>query len=64
MVKFKIIDYEKSGFIIHLILWKYKTLGGFLEKKVNYILVSDNGELNSQIKPKTKWEANLKSDKK
>jgi len=54
MVKFKIIDYEKSGFIIHLILWKYKTLGRFLEKKVNYILVSDNGELNSQIKPKTK----------
>ncbi len=46
MINIKLIEYSKKGLIMKLIMWKHKSLLKFLEKNVNYIMVTDNGKLN------------------
>lgn len=46
MIKIKLIEYTKKSLLMKLIMWKYKSLLKFLEKNVNYILVTDNGKLD------------------
>lgn len=50
MINIKLIEYSKSGFIMKLIMWKHKSLLKFLEKNVNYIMVTNNGKLNDTLR--------------